>query len=309
MHRFFRVLVGAAALVSLTPTSAGAQPAAESIPLPNGFSPEGIDVGSGSTFYVGSLRDGDIYRGDLRTEAGDVFVDAPANRIAVGLKADVAGRRLFVAGGPTGQAFIYDLDTGADLGAIPLATTPGPTFINDVVLTPQGAWFTDSNRAVLYHLPFLPGRQVGPPEVLPLSGPGAALPGEFNLNGITATSSGKTLIVMHSALEALFTVDPATGETSPIDVGQTVPNGDGLLLIGRRLWVVQNFLNQVIEVRLSGDLSSGSVINTITSDDPSLRIPTTVAVYGGRLAVVNARFDLGIPGPINASYDVVLLPR
>ena len=114
---------------------------------------------------------------------------------------------------------------------------------------------------------------------------------------------------MHSALEALFTVDPATGETSPIDVGQAVPNGDGILLVGRRRWVVQNFLNQVIEVRLSGDLSSGSVINTITSKDPLLRIPTTVARYGGRLAVVNARFDLGIPGPIDADYDVVLLPR
>ena len=310
MHRFVGALVGAAALLSLAPTSVEAQPAAESIPLPDGFSPEGIDVGTGSTFYVGSLRDGDIYRGDLRTAEGEVFVDAPANRVAVGLKADVAGRRLFVAGGPTGQAFIYDLDTGADLGAVQLAVTPGPTFINDVALTPQGAWFTDSNRAVLYHLPFLPGGQVGPPEILPLSGPGAALPGAFNINGIAATSNGKTLIVMHSALAALFTVDPETGATSPIDVGQTVPNGDGILLIGRRLWVVQNFLNQVIEVRLSGDLSSGSVINTITTEDPPLlRIPTTVARYGGRLAVVNARFDLGIPGPMNAKYDVVLLPR
>ena len=58
--------------------------------------------------------------------------------------------------GPTGQAFIYDLDTGADLGAVQLATptpTPTPTFINDVVLTSHGAWFTDSNRVVLYHLP------------------------------------------------------------------------------------------------------------------------------------------------------------
>ena len=309
MRKFVGVLVGAAALVSLTPTLVGAQRPAESVDLPDGFSPEGIDVGAGSTFYVGSLRDGDIYRGDLRTEAGDVFVDAPANRVAVGLKADVAGGRLFVAGGPTGQAFIYDLDTGADLGAVTLATGPGATFINDVTLTRQGAWFTDSNRAVLYHLPFLAGGQVGPVEVLPLSGPGAALPGAFNLNGITATSSGDTLIVMHSGLAALFTVDPSSGETSSIDVGQAVPNGDGILLVGRRLWVVQNFLNQLIEVRLSGDLSSGSVTNTITSEEPPLRIPTTVARYGGSLAVVNARFDLGIPGPIDADYDVVVLPR
>ena len=307
MRKFVGMLVAAVALVSLAPTRTVAQRPAESIPLPNGFSPEGIDVGTGSTFYVGSLRDGDIYRGDLRTKEGAVFVDAPSGRTAVGLKADVAGRRLFVAGGPTGRAFIYDLDSGADLGAITLATTAGPTFINDVVLTHRAAWFTDSNRGVLYRLPLLPGGGVGPPEVLQLRGPGAGLPGAFNINGIAATPGGRTLIVMHSALAALFTVDPATGETSPIDVGQAVSNGDGILLVGRRLWVVQNFLNQVIEVRLSGDLSSGVVTDTIT--DPLLRIPTTVARFGGRLAVVNARFNLGIPGPINAEYDVVLLPR
>jgi hypothetical protein len=46
-----------------------------SVALPVDLQPEGIAVGTGSTFYVGSLWDGDIYRGNLRSGAGDVFID------------------------------------------------------------------------------------------------------------------------------------------------------------------------------------------------------------------------------------------
>jgi hypothetical protein len=305
MRRVLGVVAVVAALLLVGAAPAVARPVTESVELPDGFSPEGIAIGAGQTFYVGSLRDGDIYRGDLRSGGGELFVDAPSGRVAVGLKADVSTRRLFVAGGATGQAFIYDLNTGRDLGAITLAAAPGATFINDVVVTADAAWFTDSARAVLYRLPLLRGGGIGAPEVLALSGPGAALPGQFNLNGIEATSNGKTLIVVHSTLAAVFTVNTTTGATALIELGQSLPNGDGLVLSGRQLWVVQNFLNQLTEIRLAPDLSSGTVRSTIT--DPLLRIPTTAARHGNRLAVVNARFDLGIPGPLDADYDVVVL--
>jgi hypothetical protein len=35
------------------------------IPVPDGFYPEGIAVGRGTDFFVGSLLDGDIYHGVL----------------------------------------------------------------------------------------------------------------------------------------------------------------------------------------------------------------------------------------------------
>src|SRR5664279_1068714 len=44
------------------------------ISLPNGFQPEGISAGRGTSFYVGSLVDGAIYRGDVRTGAGSVLI-------------------------------------------------------------------------------------------------------------------------------------------------------------------------------------------------------------------------------------------
>ena len=45
--------------------------------------------------------------------------------------------------------------------------------------------------------------------------------GTPNLNGIAATPNGKTLIVSHSSLGALYTVDPHTGASAlPVGRGQ-----------------------------------------------------------------------------------------
>lgn len=103
--------------------------------LPSGFSPEGIAFGSGSTFYVGSLATGAIYRGDARTGSGGLFISAQAGRSACGLKYDARKERLFVAGSFTGQAHVYDAKTGATLAVYQLSDpTAGPTSINDAVI-------------------------------------------------------------------------------------------------------------------------------------------------------------------------------
>ncbi|MGH8924471.1 MAG: hypothetical protein ACRDWA_07545 [Acidimicrobiia bacterium] len=81
--------------------------------LPGATSTEGIATGAGSTFYAGDLFAGDIFRGDLNSGEAELFIDAPSGRAALGLKADVANDLLFVAGGFTGQAYVYDLTTGA----------------------------------------------------------------------------------------------------------------------------------------------------------------------------------------------------
>lgn len=287
--------------------AAQADPRPGVIALPAGFSPEGVAGGTGNQVFAGSLRDGDIWRGDLRTGQGAVLVDAPPGRIAVGLKVDLPGQRIFVAGGPFGMAFVYDSRNGADLGALTL-TTQADTFINDVTLTRDGAWFTDSRQPVLYFVPFGSGGSLGPVQTLALSGPAADTTGAFNLNGIAASPDGSVLVVVHSGRSELITVDPRTGASATIDLGgATVPNGDGLLIDGPRLWVVQNFSNQVSQVRLAPGYRSGTIESVLTS--PDLRIPTTVARQGNRLVVVNARFDLGIPGPTDAAYELVVLSR
>ena len=296
------------ALVAALAAPAAAAPAAEVIVLPGASSAEGIATGGGATFYAGDLVLGDIFRGNVQRGTAELFIDAPAGRMAAGMKVDVAHHLLFVAGGFTGQAYIYDTGSGATVASYQFGA-PDSSLINDVALTNDGAWFTDSFHAQLY---FVPVSRAGVPSptfrTLALSGPAATLSpvsGTVNLNGIQATANGKTLIVAHSATAQLDTVDPTTGASATI-AGVSVPNVDGILLEAGRLWAVQNFSNQISRIRLRPDLSAGVVEAVITS--PLFQVPTTAARFGHRLAVVNAKFDTGIP-PTATQFEVVLVDR
>src|SRR3990172_7262719 len=138
-------------LPALSGCSSGSDvaPPPDVISLPTGFRPEGIAVSEGRIF-VGSIPTGRVFRADIATGQGAVLVDPPAGRSAIGLKVDGRGR-IFAAGGQTGKGHVYDAATGADIREYILAL--GTTFVNDVVLTPQAAWFTDSLNPVLYKVP------------------------------------------------------------------------------------------------------------------------------------------------------------
>lgn len=279
------------------------------IALPDGFWPEGIDFGRGSTFYVGSLATGAIWRGDARTGAGDLLVAPQPGVEMVGLKHDQPSDRLFVAGGLTGQAFVYDATTGAMLAQYALGA-PGASLVNDVVVLRDAAWFTDSFNDVLYRLPLARGGALPAAsaiEVIPLTGAWQSVPSEIgNANGIVATPDGRHLVVVNTSTGALYRVDAETGHATAIDLGgSTLDGGDGMLLLGNRLYVVQGFLNSIAEVVLSPDLSSGTIVRTLTS--PDLQFPSTIARFGNALYAVNARFD--VPPAPDVEYQVVAVPR
>jgi sugar lactone lactonase YvrE len=296
-------LAATAALALLAPP-AGATAASPdfAITLPGATGTEGVAKGAGSTFYAGDLLTGDVYRGDVHRRTAAKFVDAPAGRFAAGMKADLDDHLLFVAGGPTGQGYVYSTTTGAQVAAYTFATAP--TFINDVALTARGAWFTDSSRSVLYFVPVRDGRP-GSFSTLHLSGPAADLSGAFNNNGIQATADGSRLLVAHSGQGAVNVVNPRTGASRAVR-GLSVPNVDGILLDDHTLWVVRNSDNEVVKAQLSGDLRAGTVLRTITSS--LFETPTTVALSSGKLLVANAKFDTGFP-PTATQYEVVAIDR
>ena len=280
-----------------------------SITLPGATSAEGIATGIGSSFFAGDLFKGDVYRGDLRTGTASLFVDAPAGRMALGMKVDVPHNLIFVAGGFTGQGYLYNARTGADIATLEFADPVlGPTVINDVIVANGAAWFTDSAQPHLYRVPIGADGSIGAPSTLVVKGLAADLTGAFNMNGIAATPDGKTLIVAHTGDRTLYTVDPATGDSAiiagPDGLTVKVPDVDGILLEAGRLWAVQNFSNQVTALRLSPDLSSATVDGVITNK--RFEVPTTVARDSSRLAVVNAKFDTGFP-PTATSFEVVIV--
>jgi len=233
------------------------------------------------------------------------LVPAQSGRVSVGLSFDERSGFLFVAGGPTGQAYVYNTRSGAEAGFYQL--TGIGSFINDVIVTRQAAYFTNSSVAEIYRLPLGPRGALPDPnqvETMPLGGDWVQTPG-FNANGIEALPDGSALIVVKSNSGELYRVDPHTGVANQIDLGDgSVPAGDGLLLLGSTLYVVQNRLNQVAVVELSTDLDTGEIVDLLTDKD--FRVPTTVALFGDALYLPNARFDI-TPTP-ETEFEVVRLP-
>ena len=274
------------------------------IPLPPGFGPEGIAVGNGHTFYVGSLAPatlGQILIGDLRTGGFSQLV-APTGRPALGMKHDPRTNLLFVAGGASGTGSVYDASSGAQVGFYQFQLQP-PTFINDVVVTRDAAYFTDSAVPFLYRVALGPrgepsdqfaqvplpaifgavGGCVGPPPVPPV-----------RANGIAAAPSGEYLIIGHTSEGQVYRMDTATSTVVQIDIGGgDVCSADGLLLDGKTLYVAQNFKNKITVVELSPDYLSGTITHSITepfTSNPATKVPTTIAEFGNSLYAVTAGF-------------------
>jgi hypothetical protein len=96
--------------------------------------------------------------------------------------------------------------------------------------------------------------------------------------------------MVQSSTGFLLRVDPGTGVAQRIDIGADVlmTNGDGLLLEGRTLYVVQNRLNKIAVLTLNRAGTAGVLVDELTS--PDFDVPTTVARFGNRLYLPNARF-------------------
>jgi sugar lactone lactonase YvrE len=301
--RRLAMLVSALCLVTASATLAAAAEPPHRIPLPHGFQPEGISLRHGR-FFVGSLATGAVFEGNAETGKGSILVRGRTGRTAVGLKADRG--LLWVAGGATGDAYVYDAGSGDPVATFHL--TGKTTFVNDVITTTRYAWFTDSVNPVLYRVRL--GADGAPAsddavKTVPLTGDIHYQQG-FNVNGIEAAPGGERLIVVQSNTGLLFEVDADSGATHEIDLrGSSVVNGDGLLLDGRRLFVVQNMNNRIAVVDLDRGLRSGSVVRRVS--DPGFDIPTTLARHDDNLYVVNARFTT--PPTPDTRYWVTVVPE
>jgi hypothetical protein len=281
-------------LATLLAAVALAAPFPQTIPVPPGSQPEGIATGKGNTFYAGSRWDGSVYRGDLRTGDGAGLVPGRlGERGAYGLK--FRGGKLYVAGGPFGTGYVYDAESGDDIAVLDF----DGGFVNDVTVTRKAAFFTDSNKPFIYRY----DRRTGATRSIPITGDFEYVPDEFNANGIAATRNGKRLILVSSFTGQLFTANPETGVTREIAIPEPVTNGDGILLRGKKLYVVRNQDEVVQVLRLRDHFTRGTDAGELTDDD--FDIPTTIAAKGKRLYVINARFTT--PRTPETPYDVVLV--
>ncbi|WP_033321398.1 superoxide dismutase [Streptomyces yerevanensis] len=298
------IALGATALLAGTaqasPGTAGSWPT--EFPLPNGWGPEGVAIGAGPYAYFGSIATGGVYRAGLASGKGKV-VHRGLGRQTVGLKVD-AWERLFLAGGSSGELRVVDARSGALLANHAIGGEG--SFVNDVLVTRDAAWFTESFGARLYKLPLGKQGRLGAPQTLELRGDWVQ--SGFTANGIALTPDGSALLVTNAAADggSLMRVNPRTGVTRKVDLGDTtLPSGDGLVLIGRTLYVVQPNVNQVDVIRLNRSGTKGTAIRVIRDD--RFDLPTTAAAYKGRLYLPNSRFTTPDRDE-NTPYDAVSVP-
>ncbi len=290
-------------LAATAPAVAGSANYPDEIDLPDGFFPEGIAVGRGSAFYVGSLADGSIYKGDLRTGEGAVLTDPtelPFPFTTVGLAVDWR-ERVWAAGAFAGTGRVYDGTTG-DLLAAYQFTVPGESFINDVMVTPEAAWFTDSlTQPRIFKVVFEPGGHLPDP-----ADPGAVVEIQVdvpdiafaNVNGIETMPGNAELIVAHTTAGALYRVDPTSGEASvlygpPNDPPLVRP--DGIVRLGTTLYVNENAASRIAVIDIDPSTGMGTLQDVLPVE--GAQTPSTSAIFGSAVYTVDARLGTPFQGP------------
>ncbi len=267
--------------------------------------PEGIATAGGS-FYTGSRVNGTIAVGSVRTGTTRILARGGVRGRTSSLGMEVAGSTLWVAGGPTGRVFALDRRTGATKAVFRL-TGAGDPFVNDLVIKGGAVYVTDSLRPQLYRIARSAVADGGTQDVASFLGfagtPLTYVEDENNLNGIEV--SGGDLLSVQSSTGKLWKIDPGSKEVSEVAVtGGPLTNGDGLLVQGRRLYVVQNALRTIARLQLG----TGDTAARVTAKRRSsvLPYPTTIARSGGSFLLPNARFDKE-PGTVD--YTVGSVPR
>jgi hypothetical protein len=299
MFRRLAALPATAIALALTAAPALAAPFPSRIDLPDGWRPEGIAAGRGTTVFAGSMANGAIARIDVRTGAVDpAFAAGATGRVDTGLDYQRGADRLWVAGGPTGEVRVYDASSGDLLQTYSFQSG----FLNDVVVTRRAVYVTDSLIQQLAVIPLGNGDAIPSPSAaftLPITGDFVYGQG-FNANGIVAFSG--YLIVPNSSTGQLFAIDPSTGASAELLPAGSVTFADGLELRGSTLYVIRNQLGILDVYGIRG--SELRLLRTI--EGAGTDVPTTGAIVAGRLWVVNARFNT--PPTAETPYWISQLP-
>jgi hypothetical protein len=243
--------------------------AAQQIPLPANFFPEGITVSAGGRLYIGSVADGSIYTvapGALTAEEFLPKMTLP--------KPSVLG---MAVSGDGGILWVCNTVTSPPAGELPSAAIVGigaadrqikathemppssvGSFCNDIAIAANGnLWATESLGGRLFRIPVAELLNNTPAQAwlqaTELSGPMGPAVGAFGVNGL-ALVSGK-LFVVNSSQGRLLSIDPtldapASSDLHPVAVtesgvsgGVVFANPDGITRVDDTdLLVVENGL-------------------------------------------------------------------
>lgn len=245
----------------------------------------GVDPRNGAA-YAGSLADGTLYR---VTPAGAVEIASAAGADG---RASVAGVkfdprwRLWAAGGYAGSLFVYATEPWELLAKLDVGRRP--SCVNDIAFGPDGAaYVTDSFVPTLF--------RVDPDSLtlesfIDVKAHGVPWPEGLNFNGIVLTPDGRHLVACQTNTGRYWRITIEDGTVDEVALqGGPLPHSDGLAIDGPTLFAAVNARNTIAVIDLSADGSSGAVRGLVRS--PDFRFPTSIAVAGDGLWVVNGQLD------------------
>ena len=250
--------------------------------------PEGVTLRPGTDqFFVTSTTDGTVFTGTLGSAKTKVFLAPGKNGRGL---ANGHPRHPRPAGrGREHQQQHLRVRPAERQARPPLLDRLGG-LVNDVTFTPNGDLYaTDSQRGLLFRV-----------RAKALAKPKSALQPiqpfvEFGDTPIGLYSNGlvpagkRYLLVDGTFSGALARVDLKTIAVRQVDLhGDALPVADGLARDGQTLYAV-NSTNRVTQLKLSKNWLSARVQHQITS--PRFKFPTTVAIAGKRLLVVNGQLS------------------
>ena len=131
--------------------------------------------------------------------------------------------------------------------------------------------------------------------------------GDLNANGLVGDFDSDELVVVNIASGILYHVDTKSGAATAINVQgeqDIFPSGDGLYMQGRTLYIMQNEFGlggpgKIAVVQLSADLTGGTFVKDITSDD--FANPTSIVGFGDSIYALNSQ---GFPFILGNSSEV-----
>ena len=187
---------------------------------------------------------------------------------------------------------------------------------NDIAINCNGdAYVTDSETSVLYRIPAAELQNPSAPEqALPvfLEWPDPPFPkleetSGNEANGIVATPDGKYLLVVHFTDGSLFRVRLSDKQVTQVDLGgYNLFSGDGMVITDDNdLYVVRPARSLVAKFHLNARYERGRLLSE--TRDPTFHGPTTAAIAGMRLLVVNSQFS-GPPSAPPWTVSSIRLP-
>lgn len=265
-----------------------------------GDTPEGIEITRSGTVYVTSVGTGAVYRGTVWNSRLKLFLPAGSDgrTQATGVHVDRWGR-ILIAGASTGRLFQYDA-RGRLLAS---RTAAAGSFLNDFAFTKDAVYVTDSALNQIWRAPLT---RDGLGELVPWLTRDKISPKPYFLNGIVATPDGSTLLVGEQGQDVTYRVDVSSRSVKPVEV-DGVLSGDGYLLEGHRLYVVNNAGGGKYVTRLALLDSTWSKATILADSAPGApgATPTTIARDRGRLIWVNSQLD---QSPGTPPYTLTVVP-